>query len=355
MAPLIFRVVGEVELSTIEGCPQGLWRTGAERGRFAGVDGGQLAEICRRQRGVVSRSQALAAGVSPNAIGYRLRSGRWQRLAAGTYATFSGEVGRAVLRWAAVLRAGPGAILTHQSAAEEIGLVPEDGGAIHVAIPTERRVTRLPGMVVHRSAHMTRRRHPTRMPPQTRVEDTVLDLAIGTPSLDNAMGWIARACGRRLTTPDRLARALRRRARVSGRDELRQLLDDVAVGCHSVLELRYLRDVERAHGLPEAARQFQSRQTTGNSYDDVRYADYGVRVELDGRAAHPEEARWRDLRRDNTATLEGDAVLRYGFADVSERPCDVAGQVAAMLWRNGWPGAGRPCGLACGYPDAAPW
>jgi very-short-patch-repair endonuclease len=76
----------------------------------------------------------------------------------------------------------------------------------------------------------------------------------------------------------------------------------------------------------------------------VRYADYGVRVELDGRAAHPEEVRWRDLRRDNLAIQEGDAVLRFGFADVSERPCDVASQVATILRRNGWPGEDRPCG-----------
>jgi Transcriptional regulator, AbiEi antitoxin len=302
-----------------------------------------------RQRGVLSRTQALATGVSPDAIRYRLRSGRWQRLAAGTYATFSGEVGRPALRWAAVLRAGPGAILTHRSAAAELGLVHDDGGAIHVAIPTERRVARLPGMVVHRSAHVMRRRHPTRMPAQTCIEDTVLDLAIGAANLDNVVGWIAMACGRRLNTPDRLARVLRRRERVPGRAELRQLLDDVAQGCHSVLEWRYFRDVERAHGLPEATRQRRSRRSGGNSYDDVRYADYGVRVELDGRAAHPEEARWRDLRRDNIAIQEGDVVLRYGFADVSQRPCDVAGQVAAVLRRTGWPGDDRPCGLACGH------
>jgi hypothetical protein len=308
------------------------------------VEGRELEQTCRRQRGVLSRSQALAAGVSPDAIRNRLRSGRWQRLAPGTYATFSGEVRRPALRWAAVLRAGPGAILTHRSAAEEIGLVHEEGGAVHVAIPAERRVAQVPGIVVHRSAHVVMRRHPTRMPPQTRVDETVLDLAIGAPSLDDSMGWIARACGRRLTTPDRLARALRRRTRVCRRGELRQLLDDVARGCHSVLEWRYLRDVERAHGLPEAARQWRSRRPGGSSYDDVRYADYGVRVELDGRAAHPEEVRWRDLRRDNLAIQEGDAVLRFGFADVSERPCDVASQVATILRRNGWPGEDRPCG-----------
>jgi very-short-patch-repair endonuclease len=314
------------------------------------VEGRELEEICRRQRGVLSRSQALAAGLSSDAIRHRIRSGRWQRLAAGTYATFSGEVRQSALRWAAVLRAGPGAILTHQSAAAEIGLVHEEGGAVHVAIPAERRVARLPGMVVHRSAHVNVRRHPTRMPPQTRVEETVLDLAAGAGSLDDAVAWIAMACGRRLTTRDRLARALRRRTRVSGRGDLRRLLDDVGQGCHSVLEWRYLRDVERAHGLPEATRQWRSRRLGRSSYDDVRYADYGVRVELDGRAAHPEEARWRDLRRDNAATQEGDVVLRYGFADVSERPCDVASQVAVVLRRNGWPGKDRPCGVSCGIP-----
>jgi hypothetical protein len=40
-------------------------------------------------------------------------------------------------------------------------------------------------------------------------------------TLEQALGWIAVACGRRLTTPARMAAALDRRARLRWRAELR--------------------------------------------------------------------------------------------------------------------------------------
>jgi hypothetical protein len=43
---------------------------------------------------------------------------RWRRLHPGVYAAFSGQPGRDPVLWAAVLRAGPRAILSHETAAE---------------------------------------------------------------------------------------------------------------------------------------------------------------------------------------------------------------------------------------------
>ena len=73
---------------------------------------------------------------------------------------------------------------------------------------------------------------------------------------------------------------------------------------------------------------------------------------MDGRAAHPAEGRWRDFRRD-AAAQQGETVLRYGLPDALERPCEIASQVAEILWRNGWAGDEHPCGLGCRiYPEA---
>jgi hypothetical protein len=308
----------------------------------------ELDEICRRQAGVVTRGQARAAGLTAGAVRFRLRSRRWQRLAPGTYAAFTGDVPRAARRWAAVLRAGQGAVLSHRSAAEVSRLVADGSGPVHITIPGSRRIAVPPGTVVHRCARIAERRHPTRQPPQTRIEETVLDLAITAHTPDEAMGWIAAACGSRLTTPARVARALRQRERVAGRAALARMLGDVAVGCTSVLEWRYLRDVERAHGLPAGIRQAKRPRDGGTWYDDVHYPEYGVRVELDGRAAHPAGVRWRDFRRDNAAAQAGEVVLRYGAADVQGSPCEVAGQVAEVLWHRGWPRSEHPCRLDCG-------
>jgi very-short-patch-repair endonuclease len=79
----------------------------------------------------------------------------------------------------------------------------------------------------------------------------------------------------------------------------------------------------------------------------VSYADYGVVVELDGRLAHPDETRWRDLRRDNAALVQGRRVLRYGWPDVTNRACEVAEQVASVLRTAGWRGTPLDCGLDC--------
>src|SRR5262245_34616095 len=75
-------------------------------------------ELLAVQCGVISRWQALHLGTSEAVIGGRLRLGAWQQLHAGVYATFTGEPSRLALLWAAVLRSGPGAALSHPSAAE---------------------------------------------------------------------------------------------------------------------------------------------------------------------------------------------------------------------------------------------
>jgi hypothetical protein len=299
------------------------------------------------QCGVVTRAQALAAGMTIDAVRAQLRAGRWQPIFRSVYATFSGPVPRESTRWAAVLRAGAGALLSHQSAAELIGLADEPVLATHVTVPAGRRILPIPGVITHQSCRVDEARHPIRLPPQTRVEETVLDLTQTSTSLEQALGWIARACGRRLTRPERITTALGLRKKVRWRAELQSALGEVADGAHSLLELRYLRDVERAHGLPRASRQHLTVRSGSRLYDDVRYEEFRVVVELDGRAAHPDDARWRDMRRDNASVVDGRRVLRFGWGDVVERPCDVAIQVIEVLRAAGWRGIGCGCQAAC--------
>ena len=308
-----------------------------------------LDEVCARQAGAITRVQARAAGLTDEAIEARLHGGRWQRVFGRVYATFSGPVPRGCLLWAAVLRAGEGATLSHETAAELVGLLDGPSARIHLTVPAGRRIAPVPGVQLHRSRLVHVTRHGSRLPPQTRVEDTVLDLTQSATDLDTALSWCARACGRRLTTPARLPVALDARRRVRWRAELSAVLQDVGDGCHSLLELKYLRDVERRHGLPRARRQAATeRPDGGRGYADVSYDELGVLVELDGRVAHPEHARWRDMERDNAAAITGAAVLRYGWADVAQRPCAVAAEVAAMLQTAGWSGTLRRCGSTCG-------
>lgn len=136
---------------------------------------------------------------------------------------------------------------------------------------------------------------------------------------------------------------MRQRSRLRWRGVLWSALEDVGLGCHSLLEIKYFRNVETAHGLPVADRQAVRQRSDRREFDDVRYRQYRTRVELDGVAAHPHSERFRDMRRDNAAVEQGGVPLRYGMGDVEELPCDVAAQVSGVLRDNGWMGAPRPC------------
>lgn len=316
---------------------------------------GACQELLELQHGVIARWQAAEAGLDLPAIDSQLRWRHWRVMRRGVYATFTGEPTRNAVLWAAVLRAGPGAVLSHHSAAELDGLIDRPTPAIHVMISSARRLTIFPiiradpapPLVVHHSTRLAQARHPTRLPPRTRIDETTVDLSQAAANLDEALSWFIRACSRRLVTAELLLTAIQVRPKLRWRTELTGVLTDVGDGVHSVLELRYVRGVERAHELPRAARQAVSRLGKRTRYLDNHYREFGVAVELDGRAAHPAEARWQDIHRDNASAGTGIVTLRYGWADVTERPCRVAAEIASVLRLRGWTGRPRPCGPQC--------
>jgi hypothetical protein len=309
-----------------------------------------LSDLAENQHGVVSRSQAMQAGLTRHEVTARLRSGRWQRLHAGVYASFSGQPPREAVLWAAVLRVGHDATLSHQTAAELSGLVDNCTSPVHVSVSRQTGSLHVGGIVVHYSSRLPSARHPARMPPRTRTEETVLDLAQLTPHAEEAVGWAIKACQRRLTKPELLRQAMTERARLRWRGDLAEALAEVGEGVHSSLERRYLRNVERAHGLPAGNRQILVLRGHGRTYEDVRYRDYGTCVELDGTVAHPADSRWRDTRRDNANAANGIITLRYGWTDVAYRPCSVAAEVAHALRQRGWTGSPCRCGPGCLAP-----
>jgi hypothetical protein len=306
--------------------------------------------LLQAQSSVISRQQARDAGWSEDAVGRRLRSGSWQRLQRGTYAIFSGDSSREATLWAAVLRAGPGAVLSHETAAEIHNLIDKPSSKIHVSVPAQRNPSRLRpirGVVIHRSRCLVAQWQPPWQLPRTSVEETVLDLIGTARTFDDAYGWISAAVGRRLTTPDLIGKALAARSRMRWRNWVTAALRDAADGVHSPLERNYVHGVERAHGLPAARRQARRRHGSGTRYLDNLYEDYGLSVELDGSAAHPDEGRWSDTHRDNANLVRGVRTLRYGWPDVTEHRCRAAAEIAAVLRRRGWTGALRPCGPDC--------
>jgi hypothetical protein len=281
-------------------------------------------------------------------IKFRVSSGRWQQVYPGVYTTFSGALGHGTLLWAAALSAGPGAVLSHETAAELHRLADERDQLIHVTIPAARRVIAARGVCLHRSGRPIETVRERDYPPQTTVEETVLDLTQTARSFDDVCGWVTRAIARELTDQTSLQVAMEKRSRLRWRADLHEVLEAAAAGDHSVLEFHYHRDVERAHGLPAPDRQvpFVAKDGRRGRRDRV-YQEHGVVVELDGRLAHPEENRWKDKARDNAAAAGGQQSLRYDWAAVTRRPCATAAEVAEVLRRHGWQGNPKPCSPGC--------
>jgi very-short-patch-repair endonuclease len=314
-----------------------------------------ISDMVDRQHGVLTREQAMGAGLSRGLIAARLDSGRWQRLHRGVLVTFSGPVPREAQLWGAVLRVGEHAVLSHHTAAAAWRLSDAPSGLIHVTVPRKASPSAIPGLVLHFSARLAEARHPVRLPPLTKLEETALDLADLAQTAEDAVAWPIRACQRRLTTPDRIITTLAARSRARWRRDVADAIPDIRAGVHSPLELRYVRDVERRHGLPRGDRQVPVIRGVTRQYIDVLYADYGVVVELDGVLAHPADGKSRDTRRDNANTLDGYQTLRYSWAPVAYHACATALEVFSLLRRHGLRTPFRPCGRACAVmaPGAA--
>lgn len=322
------------------------------------LDPAAVASRTRRRHGVVLTAELKAWGADKAWIKRQVDGGRWQRLHRGVLVTHSGPVSWWTQAWAAVLYAGPGAAVSHGSAAVVHGWAVARGGAVEVSVPRTRRVRPTHGVIVH---------HRTAVPPVTAGLPTVarahavVDLVAHARSDDDAIAFLCAAV-RHGTWPDDILAALAVRPRVRRRALLTDVLAEVVNGVESALEHRYRRDVERAHGLP--AGTLQQRETVGGRWirADCLYVGWGTRVELDGQLAHPFGRTDEDTWRDNAVLLErGDLTLRYRWSHVALRPCRTADQVARALQAQGWPGRARPCGPACelrggraGAPDRQP-
>ena len=308
-----------------------------------------LGDAVRFQAGVVSRQQGLSSGMSSNAIASKVRCGRWRQIHPGVYATFSGPAGRDGQLWAAVLYAGKGAQLSHETAAEVNGLTERLSALINVSIPADRRVSPPNGVKVHLSAYLDlQARFPRGVVPHTLVEETIIDLVDAAKSFDEACGWVTAAFGRRLTGEGPLRTTLDARRKLRWRGQLDEMIIAAAGGAHSLLEFRYDRDVERAHGLPTASQQVPfTKPDGGRGFRDRSYEKFGLVVELDGRQAHPAERRGQDRSRDNDATAGGGSTLRYDWDDITRHGCRTAAQVARSLASRGWTGQPKQCSPAC--------
>ncbi|HEY5845252.1 MAG TPA: type IV toxin-antitoxin system AbiEi family antitoxin domain-containing protein [Microlunatus sp.] len=311
--------------------------------------GPELLALAAAQSGVISGAQAELLAFPRRAVDRLVAQRHWRRLTPGIFSIGPGEPSWHGLAWAGILLGGDRCRLGFEAAGHLWGLVENQPHPLTVLVPAARQVSSRGDWVVRRELDATRDPRSPGSPSRTTIEDTVVDLCRDADG-GHVLDLVTRAVQTRRTNARRILDCVDRRERISHRRLLRDILGDVSVGAQSALELRYLREVERPHGLPTATRQVRARR--GGAYRDVRYDEFATIVELDGEI-HARQ-RLRDSRRDNAALLEGELTLRYGWADVTERPCLVAWEVAALLTARGWSGQPTRC-PRCRAADLWSW
>jgi hypothetical protein len=118
-----------------------------------------LARILRAQDNVISRRQALACGLTSEAVVHRIRpGGPWQRLLYGIYLAQTGPPAVVQKEMAALLHGGPGSVLTGAAALRGLGLTTAEPRAYDVLIPLSRRPGSVAFVVTHRTARIDRGR-----------------------------------------------------------------------------------------------------------------------------------------------------------------------------------------------------
>jgi hypothetical protein len=209
-----------------------------------------LWQLSGRQHGVVTRTQLLTHGLSPEAIRHRLREGRLHPAGRGVYAVGRPEVSREGRWLTAVLSCGADAVLSHASAAALWGVREARARApIDVVVPVSLP-RRRPGVRAHRTELGRGERVRHRGVPVVSPARMLLHQAarVSTRELEADIN-AADALG--LISPGALREALPGFAGQTGVAALREL-----IGRHSFtltdseLERRFL-PIARRIGLPE--------------------------------------------------------------------------------------------------------
>jgi hypothetical protein len=280
-----------------------------------------LADLAGRSHGVVTRAQLLAAGITPEQMRRRMRSGALIRTHPGVYRV--GHRARSVEATflAAVRACGDGAVLSGRPAAHLWGLTKGPAPPPEVTAPTKRRVE---GVTTKRSQGIEATTH--RGIPITTVPRTLVDLA-AVLSLDA----LARACHEagvlHDTTPTQVEAVLAKRPTTKGAAKLRAVMSgDVRVTL-SALERAFLKRLREA-GLPLP---LTNRPAHGRRVD-CRWPEHRLTVELDSYRYHHSRHAWeQDRRREREARARGDEFRRYTYGDVVEHPGLMLAELRALL------------------------
>ena len=269
-----------------------------------------IARLASNHHGVVGLDELRAAGLTKDAVKRRVAAGRLHRIHRGVYAVGHAGLSTEGTWMAAVKACGPGAALSHRSAAELWRMLPRPGGIVHVTLPSAAGRARREGIRLHRSSSLTGAATTVRdRIPVTTPARTVADL-------------------RRSADAETFRRAIREadvlRLRIAA------AVPDAGGTC-SELERRFL-GLCRRHRLPRP----EVNVRVGHLLVDFLWPAERLAVEVDGYGAHRGRQAFEDDRaRDIALKLGGYEVARFTWRQVTDRPRAVARAVRGLLARAG--------------------
>ncbi|MEP7020304.1 MAG: type IV toxin-antitoxin system AbiEi family antitoxin domain-containing protein [Pseudonocardiales bacterium] len=284
-------------------------------------------DIARAQDGVVSRLQLLGRGVSPAAIGRLSARGLVDRIAHGLYLVGGAPATYRAQLWVVVLATD--GVLGYGTAAELWGVSADRADCVHVIVAHARRVTAPARTVVHRvGLPATEVRARDGLPVSTRAR-TVVD-QLGALPRREALRLADRALQRQWITSRDLERWLREFPGRPGNTQLRWLLSSTSDGAAAESERRLHRMLHQA-----GVRGWQANHPVWVDGELVAVIDVAlvaarIAIEVDGMAYHVDVDRFRrDRWRQNDLVSLGWKVLRFTWADLTDRP----GYVLARIRR----------------------
>jgi hypothetical protein len=300
--------------------------------RSSEFDRAALNAILARQYQVISRSQALASGMTQSALGHRLRAGgRWQRLLPGVFLAVTGAPTSDQRDIAALLYAGPGSLLTGAAALRLWGVRAPYASMIDVLIPDSKQ---------RKSAGFARIRPTARMPEEVPTAGplrfaplarAVGDAARSLSRLADVRALIAAVVQQGKCTPVVLAAELED-GPVQGSALLRIAVADVYAGTRSNPEAD-LHDLIRRAKLPTP--EFNPRLYAGEEFiasPDAWWKDAGVAAEVDSSEYHlsPEDHE-RTTARDTRMRKYGINVLHFTPRQIRTQPAEVIAAIRSAL------------------------
>ncbi len=283
--------------------------------------------VASLQHGLITIPQLLFVGLSRHAVSYRVRSGRLHRVHRGVYLVGHSAITEVGTMAAAVLACGPGAMLSHRSAAFLWGLLPFWADPIHVSLAASHRRPR-PGIKLHRIGPPHRRDVRRReLVPVTAPARTILDLAETSEGRDLELA-LNEGRTRKLVYRSELLALKERTPGRRGWSSLLPLLridgeDDFSRQEAEKLMLRLIRSAQ----LPAPRRNVRV-----HGYElDFFWPELGLNVEVDGYQWHSaRHSLNRDRDRDTGLAARGIQVIRF-TRDQLLTPALVVARLAAAI------------------------